>query len=333
MICYFFQSIPAGLFSTVLATLMLLSGRVTAQENEQPASKTEQLARAAKRLTQPTYLLKYKFRKGESIFWETEQVDSGEVSLQKKKELTKSRTLSTKKWRIVEVEENGDFVVTQSLLDVDLWQQIDNQPPISYDSRIDTRPHPRFEDVADTVGIELVSFKARKNGELVYKKANYSDIDLGVGGIIVQFPEKPIPLGGKWYQPSELKVPLPTGQLKRVKIRRAFELVDVKNEVASIRVDTQILTPIRDPEIEVQLIHQITRGTLRFDMKMGRILSREFNWNRTVQGFSTADSLKKYIGRFKETLKTGQEVASRAQLAVKDSLQIRPISGAPIFRD
>ena len=98
-------------------------------------------------------------------------------------------------------------------------------------------------------------------------------------------------------------------------------------------MDTQILTPIRDPEIEVQLIHQITRGTLRFDMKMGRILSREFTWNRTVQGFSTADSLKKYIGRFKETLKTGQEVASRAQLAVKDSLQIRPISGAPIFRD
>ncbi|MEC9091162.1 MAG: hypothetical protein VX438_00550 [Planctomycetota bacterium] len=302
-------------------------------QEKEGLTKTEQLSQVAQKLTQKKYLLEYKFKKGERVYWETEQVDSGEVSLQKKKEVTKSRTLSTKKWRIDEVLANGDFVVVQSIEQVDLWQQIDNNPPISYDSKIDTRPHPRFEDVADTVGIELVSFKAKKTGELVYKKANYSDVDLGVGGIIVQFPQTPVSIGAKWYQPSVIKTPLPTGQIKKIKIRRAFELLEVKFDVAVISVNTQILTPVRDPEVEVQIMHQITKGQIRFDIKTGRILTREFKWNRTAQGFSTADSLKKYIGRFKESMKSKQEIDLAASSAVKDSVQIKLIGAGPIFRD
>ena len=153
-----------SLFAVIGLLAYALPLQVVGQSPEK-LSKTEQLAKAARKLTQKKYLLEYKFDKGETVYWETEQVDSGEVSLQKKKEVTKSRTLSTKKWRIDDVLANGDFVVVQSIEQVDLWQQIDNNPPISYDSKIDTRPHPRFEDIADTVGIELVSFKAKSNGE------------------------------------------------------------------------------------------------------------------------------------------------------------------------
>ena len=316
---------------------MLLSAvtlsAVTTSSAQEKLSKTEQLARASKKLTAEKYLLQYKFKKGETVYWETEQVDSGEVNLQKKKEITKSRTLSTKKWRIEDVNEAGEFVAVQAIECVDLWQQINNNPPISFDSKIDSKPHPLFEDVADKVGIELVSFKAKPHGELIYKKANYSDVDLGVGGIIVSFPKEPISIGAKWYQPTELKIPLPTGPIKRVKIRRAFELLEVKHGVALISVNTQVLTPVRDPEIEVQMMHQITRGQLRFDIVKGRMLTREFKWNRTAQGFSTADSLKKYIGRFKETLKTQKEVESVINLAVKDSVKIRLINDGPVFRE
>lgn len=314
---------------------LLVVGLTCAQVGiaQESISKSDQLAKAAKRLTEKKYLLRYRFQEGENVFWETEQVDSGHVSLQKKKEVTKSRTLSTKKWRIDKVLPNGDFVVVQSIVAVDLWQQIDNNRPISYDSRIDSKPNPRFEDIADTIGIELVSFKAKPNGELIYKKANYSDIDLGVGGIIVRFPEKPIGLGAKWFHPSIVNVTLPTGLVKKIKIRRTFELLDVKNEVADIRVNTIILTPIRDPEVEVQMMHQITKGLLQFDIKQGRMLTREFKWNRRVQGFSTADSLKKYVGKFKETLKTQQEVESLTKNAIKDSVTIKLIDDGPIFRE
>ena len=40
-----------------------------------------------------------------------------------------------------------------------------------------------------------------------------------------------------------------------------------------------------------------------------------------VQGFSTADSLKKYIGRFKESLRSKQEVESRIGVASKEKIQ------------
>lgn len=323
----------------VLTLLLIVAGTVSGlapasgQQEKQKLSKSEQLQRAARKLTAKTYLFRYRFQPGETVYWETEQVDSGEVSLRKKKELTRSRTLSTKKWRIEEVSEQGEFVAVQSIQSVDLWQQVDNRPPISFDSRIDTRPHPRFEDVADKVGIELVRFKARPNGELIYKKANYSDVDIGVGGIIVQFPEEPVGIGAKWYQPSVITVPLPNGPLKKIRIRRAFELLSVKNDVALINVNTQVLTPVREPAVEVQMMHQITRGQIRFDIKQGRILTREFNWNKTVQGFSTADSLKKYIGRFKESLKSRNEVESRIRLAEKNTVRIRTIDAGPIFRD
>lgn len=328
----FHRNTKQFVLTTFALACFLTTATTSAQSGKKELSKTQQLALASQRITAEKYLLAYQFKPGETVYWETEQVDSGEVSLQKKKELTKSRTLSTKKWRIEDVLDNGDFIVVQSIESIDLWQQIDNRTPISYDSRLDTKPHPRFEDVADKVGIELVSFKAKPNGELVYKKANYSDVDLGVGGIIVQFPKEPVAVGHAWFQPTELKIPLPTGPVKRVKIRRAFKLLDVKHGVAKISVDTQVLTPIRDPEVEVQLMHQVTKGHIRFDIEQGRILSREFNWNRKVQGFSTADSLKKYIGRFKESLRSRQEVESRIGVASKEKIQIKLIDEGPIFR-
>ena len=80
-------------------------------------------------------------------------------------------------------------------------------------------------------------------------------------------------------------------------------------------------------------MHQITKGQIRFDIKKGRVLTREFKWNRTAQGFSTADSLKKYIGRFKESLKSQQEIDLAANIAVKDTVKIKLIGEGPIFRD
>lgn len=323
------------LVTTILIFALFDCSVVTAQDEtdeKDVLSKSERLQKVAQKLTATQYQLKYKFKPGEVIYWQTEQVDSGEVSLRKKKEVTRSRTLSTKKWRVAEVDGQGHFTVVQTIVDMDLWQQINDAPAISYNSRIDSKPHLKFENVADTVGIELVNFKFDSRGHLLFKKANYSDVDLGVGGIIVEFPAEAISLNAKWYQPNVLKVALPNGKIKQIKIRRVFQLQSVEHDIASIGIKTQLLTPIHDPEVEVQIMHQVTEGTLRFDIKLGRVVSREFHWNRKVQGFSTADSLKRYVGRFKETLKTSAQVKLAFEATVRDSLNIRSINAEPIFR-
>lgn len=318
------------IFSIVLNVCIVSIGH--SQTAKEKLSVSEQLAIAAKKATVQKYLLRYKFEEGDVVYWQTEQVDNGEVSLQKKKELTRSRTLSTKKWRITGIDKNGNISAVQSLADVDMWQQIDQLPPTSYNSRTDSKPPIKFENIADTIGIELVNFKFEPNGNLLEKKANYSDVELGMGRIVVEFPTEAIAVGHKWYHNRVIKAALPTGQIKKIRIRRMFQLVDVKHQVAKIGVQTQILTPIHDPEIEVQIMDQLTQGFIRFDIQKGRILSREYHWNRTVQGFSTADSLKRYVGRFKQTPKSKDAVELAAKAAIPDTVNIRLINDGPILR-
>lgn len=302
------------------------------QIEKKKLSVSEQLAIASKKATLQKYLLQYKFKEDDVVYWQTEQVDNGEVSLQKKKELTRSRTLSTKKWRIVGVDKDGNISAVQSLVDVDMWQQIDQFPPTSYNSRTDSKPPVKFENIADTVGIELVNFKFTPSGALLEKKANYTDVELGMGRIVVEFPLEEIAVGHKWFHNRVIKAALPTGQIKKIRIRRMFQLADVKHQVAKIGVRTQILTPIHDPEIEVQIMDQLTEGYIRFDIQTGRILSREYHWNRTVQGFSTADSLKRYVGRFTQKPKSRDAVELAAKTAIPDTVKIRLINDGPIFR-
>ena len=115
-------------------------------------------------------------------------------------------------------------------------------------------------------------------------------------------PEKPVKIGSTWYEPSELRNRLPDGRVKRVKIRKLYELVKVKTGVATISIKTEVLTPFNDARIQSQLVQQLTDGTIKFDLDAGRILSKQLDWDETVVGFNGADSLMKYLARFTEEL-------------------------------
>ena len=44
----------------------------------------------------------------------------------------------------------------------------------------------------------------------------------------------------------------PTGTITKIKSTQKYTLSDLKNGIATIRVATQILTPVHDPAIEAQ---------------------------------------------------------------------------------
>ena len=104
---------------------------------------------------------------------------------------------------------------------------------------------------------------------------------------------------------------LESGMVKKIQTRQQFKLDSVKNGVAVISTETIILTPVRDPALEAQLVQRQTAGTIRFDIERGRVLSQQMEQDKQVVGFRGETSALNYEARFSETLLSDGAVASR----------------------
>ena len=71
---------------------------------------------------------------------------------------------------------------------------------------------------------------------------------------------------------------------------------------AYISFKTEVLTPVESPKIRSQIMQQMTRGYLVFDIDRGYPIRKEIEWDEKVQGFEGPDSLLEYLGRMTERL-------------------------------
>ena len=89
---------------------------------------------------------------------------------------------------------------------------------------------------------------------------------------------------------------------QKIKVRQRYTLRSVKTDIATIAVRTEVLTPVRDPRIESQLVQKMIRGAIRFDVQKGCLRSKTIEWNEHVVGFQGADSNMRYQASFSEQL-------------------------------
>jgi hypothetical protein len=83
--------------------------------------------------------------------------------------------------------------------------------------------------------------------------------------------------------------------------------------VATIQVDSQVLSPVNDPAIEAQLIQRLSQGTVTFDLSRGRVLEQQLDLDKQVIGFSGPASSMHYVTRFTERLMAGRERTARTK--------------------
>ncbi|HRX82068.1 MAG TPA: hypothetical protein P5307_23530, partial [Pirellulaceae bacterium] len=236
-----------------------------------------------------------------------------ETKIQGNTQTSKSRSVSTKAWQVSDVDAEGNFTFSHSVTNVNMWQQLSDRPEVRYNSETDTEIPPEYQQVAKTVGVPLATVTISPKGDIVGREGSEANEKFGVGGIIMLLPEKPVKAGSRWYEPSELHTRLPDGRVKKIKIRKNYELEKIQTGVATIAVKTEVLTPVNDPRIESQLVQQLTDGTIKFDVDAGRVISKEMNWDKTVVGFNGADSMMKYLARFTEELLPVERTASKPQ--------------------
>lgn len=255
------------------------------------------------------FVLRYKFRKGEQVVTKVTHVATTETKIRGNTQQSRSRAVSTKLWRIVDIDEKGSILFEHLVSDVEMWQKVTGREEIRWSSKDEEIPR-EYEHVAATIGTVISEVKITPTGEILERKNNLPENDMGLGPIATPLPDKPVTVGHRWTAPSEVTVR--EGEtFKRIQTRKQFKLLSVKSGIATIQVQTQVITPVTDPKIEAQLVQQLTNGTIKFDIDAGRIVSKRMDWDETVVGFSGADSLMEYLARFTEEVTPAAQTARR----------------------
>jgi hypothetical protein len=292
---------------------LLLTAHALAEESKSVLNST-----ADKKVASEQYPLRYKFQPGEVIGWKVTHLSSVDTTIQGNTQTSKSRSVSTKLWRVTNVDKEGNITFTHSVDNVEMWQQLSDRPEVSYNSKTDSKPPPEYEQVSKTIGVILATVQVSATGQVLKREGDAPIITLGLGDIIMLLPPKPVAIGSRWHEPSELSATGSDGQIKRIKTRKSYTLEKVQTGVATISVRTEVLTPIDNARIQSQIVQQLTNGTIKFDVDNGRLISKQMDWDETVVGFNGAESQLKYLARINEELLATIPTSTKVPVQDKD---------------
>lgn len=260
------------------------------------------------------YDLKYKFKPGEVIRYNVVDLVSIETTIGGTSQTAQAVSKSVKNWRVEKSETDGHVTFEHSVESIDMRNMMSGRQEVSYDSTSGKEPPPGYEDVAKAVGIPLAVVTIDPRGAVI--KRIEKKVQPGAGStsnqIVMPLPASPIALKHVWAVPQDVTVILDSKVTKKIKSRQRFCLEEVSDQgIATISVETQILTPINDPKIQVQLVQRLSKGQVQFDIKEGRAIGQELNLDQRVLSFHGADSSMHYRRKFTEKLiPAGEKVAS-----------------------
>lgn len=249
-----------------------------------------------------TYLLRYKFQPGEVIRWKVEHRAQVRSTVSGTTQTAETDSESIKVWKVLEVDDAGRATFEHSVESVDMRQLLTGRQEVRYNSQTDAVAPPGFEDVAKAVGVPLSVITVDDRGGIVKRKEVQTQPHATSAEITLPLPEKAVAVKETWSAPHDVEVRLKEGAVKQVKTRQQFTLEEVAGGIATVRVETVILTPIRDPALEAQLIQAATDGTVRFDIKAGRVSAQQTDLDKRVVGFQGETSSLHYVTRFTEEL-------------------------------
>lgn len=251
---------------------------------------------------EPGWLLRYKFQQGETIRWEVEHRAQIRTTVSGTTQTVETLSTSVKAWQVTDVNEQGEATFVHQVESVDMRHRLTGRQEVRYNSDTDKEPPEGFADVAKAVGVPLTIITLDDCGKILKRVDKRDSTNATPGAITIPLPVERVPLGHEWFLPADIQVNLPGGEVKKIKSRQRFRLDTVRDGVASIEVETQILSPVRDPYIEAQLIQGKTNGTIQFDLEAGRVIAQQTDVDDRVSGFQGEASSLHCVTRFSETL-------------------------------
>ena len=247
--------------------------------------------------------LVYKLQPGQVIHSEVTHIAKTNTKIDKTEQSSQSRSVSDKVWEVTGVDKSGNMTFIHKILKVDMSQQVGEAEEIRYNSTNDAEAPTIYANVSESIGKPISTITIDKRGKVVHRDEGRSTPSLGMGDIALVMPETPVAVGDHWETPREIRVRDTEGGSKAIKLRELYTLEKISAGVATISIRSEPLTPISEPEIESQVLQQLSNGTIRFDIDAGRLISKELQWDESVVGFSGSGSLMEYSARYSEVFK------------------------------
>lgn len=258
-----------------------------------------------------TYLLRYRLQAGEQLVTQVTHRSETQTMISGASEDSSARTSSIKVWEVQSVDDSGNMTFEYRIDQVEISQTIADETS-SYNSQTDSQAPAVFQQVAESVAKPLATITIDPTGELVRRDRDFNVPFLGIGEITIALPREAVAVGAQWHVARDLRLRLDKRKYKMIKVRELYCLEKVSAGVATISIATQPLTPIHDPAVEAQLIQQLSKGTIKFDIDSGRLLSKRLDWSEKVFGFQGPESSMRYGAQWTEEL-----LPSRARTAAK----------------
>ena len=324
----------------VCGVVTLLAGATLQAAESTPATASApagDAATAAPSADAPKYRLRYRFKAGETIRWQVEHRARVTTTVSGSTQTAETLSRSIKVWRVKEMAAAPQpAVIFEHLVEnVEMRQKISGREEVVYNSATDVVAPAGFEQAAQSVGVVLARVTMDLRGVIVNREGNATTDAEAQSPLTLPLPEGDVPVGHTWYAPSETTVKLSSGESRLIKLRQRCTLAEVRDGIAKIEVESQVLTPIREePEIEAQLIQRQSAGELQFDLAAGRLLAQRLELDKRVVGFSGDQSSLHYVTRFTEDLVPSIPTVSRplikpkppaaAQAAAADAVAGKP---------
>jgi len=258
------------------------------------------------------YVFRYKFQPDDVLQWEVRALVDQLTTRGPYRENSKTISISTKIWKVLEVDENGTALLEYSIKDVDMGSRISQDTNVEerkYNSKTDEIPPVEFLDVAELLGQPIAHFTINNQGEIITRtqKAKVA-VTMQFGEtaeenhITIPMPKHAIGVGDTWDYSREIVIPQPNGTVKKISVSECYTLEKVQNGIATFGFKTYVITPLHDDkETDWALRTKTRNGTIQFDMIKGRSISQQYDVKKTAHALgSLGQGSATYESRFVE---------------------------------
>jgi hypothetical protein len=281
-----------------------------ASGGEDTAKLRLNLDKVTSKLTNQRYHLQYNFHQGESVYYEVIHQSTVATRVEGISEEVKSRSKSMKRWDFMKIASNGQAQFMHTIEHVNMWSEMSGREPVQFDSLSDGEVPVEYRAIAESIGKPISIVTTNQYGKILKREDKVKQIDRGTGGMLIPLPPKPILVKTEWAVPANVVVTMSDGRHKEIKTRQRYRLEKVETGIATISLQTQVLTPVSDSRVRSQLVQKLSKGTIKFDIDEGRMISKELDWDETVIGFNGPESNMSFLARMTERLVSKKEIAS-----------------------
>ena len=248
-------------------------------------------------------ILRYKFRKGETISVRVSHRALTETTINGTTQHVETATDSTKSWKITYVDKDGNATLEHLIDHVKMMSRTSGMETVRWDSDGSNAPPDGYGGVQLSLGKPLSELTIDSCGRVINRKDFFPSPPSNTGDLmVVPLPDEPVVIGTTWTVPDAIVIDIPGSTGKSVRTRLRYQVTKLKKDRATIKVDTTVLTPVHDPQTESRLLERIWSGEIIFSIDHGRIISRSVNVDRRVIGFHGPASSIRYKASREEEL-------------------------------